>query len=465
MTLSQPVHFVGVSGIGMSALARVLAMRGVAVSGCSDRATELTDRLEQEGIAVAIGHAAEHVRDARTLVVSSAVSADNPEVLAARERGIPVLRRGGLLAALVAEARGIAVAGTHGKTTTTAMLAAVLAGGGLDPTVVVGGELVAGATNARCGAGPWFVAESDESDGSFLELRPQIAVVTNVENDHVGSDVEFAALVRSFERFLAEIPASGVAVVGIDDRHAAAIAGLTRAARTVTFGFGDADVAARRVSYAGFGSTFSVEAFGRRLGIVKLALPGAINVQNALGAIAVGVETGIPFSTAADALAAFRGVRRRFEVLARGPRMTVVDDYAHHPTAVEATIAAARADWDGPLVVALQPHRYTRTQYLARDFALALRGADRVVLTDVYAASEAPLDGVDARSIGEPLREFGCDVSYVARVEDLPEYLLRTVGPGSLVLTLGAGTITLAAHRLAAELNAGAPVGGEALAR
>jgi UDP-N-acetylmuramate--alanine ligase len=343
VSVTSPVHFIGIGGIGMSALARVLLARGHVVSGSSDTCTPLTERLAREGARVTVGHSAENLGDARAVVVSSAIGADNPELAAAHARALPVLRRGSLLAELMASARGIAVAGTHGKTTTTAMIAAVLVQAGLDPTVVVGGELVESDSNARFGAGPWLVAESDESDGSFLDLRPEIALVTNVENDHVASDEDFLRLVASFASFLAELPASGMAVVGGDEPRAAELAALSRAARTITFGFGDAEVAARNVRYADFGARFDVHAAGERAASIELAVPGAMNVQNALGAIAVARGLGIPFDAIAAGLAAFRGVRRRFEIVARTPNMTVVDDYAHHPTEVEATIAAARA--------------------------------------------------------------------------------------------------------------------------
>lgn len=436
----------------MSALARIMLARGLDVSGSSDQRTALTDRLASEGARVIVGHAADNLGDARCVVVSSAIAIDNPELSAARARGLPVLHRGALLAELMASARGIAVAGTHGKTTTTAMIAAVLEAAGVDPTVVVGGELVATGSNARCGKGPWLVAESDESDGSFLDLKPEIAVVTNVENDHVASDEEFRRLIASFESFLAALPAGGLAVVGIDDGRAAGLAARARTARTVTFGLEAADVVARDVRYASFGSRFEVQCGGSRAGSVALKVPGPINVQNALAAIAVARELHVPFEAIQRGLRLFRGVRRRFEIVASTPRMTVVDDYAHHPTAVYATIGAARANWQGPLVVAFQPHRYTRTRYLAREFALALRRADRVVLTGIYPASETPLSGVDATTIGTPLRALGGHVEYVESVEDLPEHLLRSAPHGALVLALGAGTITLAAHRLGALL-------------
>jgi UDP-N-acetylmuramate--alanine ligase len=447
------MHFVGIGGIGMSALARILLRRGVAVSGSSDRRTALTDALEAEGARVAIGHAAHHLGDAATVVASTAIAADNPELVAARERGLPIVRRGALLASLMAERRGIAIAGTHGKTTTTAMLARVLEAGGVDPTVVVGGERVDTGTNARDGAGAWFLSEADESDLSFLDLRPEIAVVTNVENDHIASDEELPKLLAAFDAFLAALPAHGLALVGRDEPRASSLATRPRAARTLTFGFDErADVRAVDAAYADFGSCFTVCEGGAALGEIRLGVPGAINVLDALPSVAVGRELGIPFATIARALSEFRGVRRRFDVLARTARMTVVDDYAHHPTAVAATIAAARANFAGPIVAVFQPHRYSRTAYLAPQFAEALRGADRVVLADVYAASEAPLPGIDATTIGAPLAAAGGDVSYAHDVAALPAHVLERAPHGALVLMLGAGSITSAAAALARML-------------
>lgn len=445
----EAVHFVGISGIGMSALARILLQRGCAVSGSSDRRTELTDRLEREGARIAIGHDAAHVAGATTVVVSTAIARDNPEYAAALERGIAIVHRGALLAKLMSERRGIAIAGTHGKTTTTAMLACVLEAGGLDPTVLVGGERMNTQSNARDGAGAWLVSEADESDFSFLDLRPEIAVVTNIENDHIASDADLPQLVAAFERFAANLPPHGHAYVGIDEARAAALAGRARDAHTHTFGFGErANVRAVEVAYADFGSRFAVTVDGVRAGEIRLGVPGAINVLDALPGIAIGLDLGVPFATIARALQLYSGVRRRFEIVARTARMTVVDDYAHHPTAVAATIAAARANFAGPIVVAFQPHRYSRTHYLALDFAHALRGADCVVLTDIYAASEAPLPDVDATAIGKPLAALGTPVAYVADVATLPAYLAAHAPAGALVLVLGAGSITLAAAML-----------------
>jgi len=453
--LSSTVHFIGISGIGMSALARILLQRGYRVTGSSDRATPLTAQLSKEGATIAIGHEAKNVGAARTVVVSSAIGAENPEVLAARERDLEIVHRGALLAHLMEGRRGIAVAGTHGKTTTTAMVASVLEAGGIDPAVVVGGERADTNSNARDGKGAWFVAESDESDGSFLDLRPEIAVVTNVENDHVTSDAEFGKLIASFERFLGCVAPHGLALVGVDEPRGAALAGKAREARTRTFGFSaNADLRVLDVSYVDFGSRSTLACGEKTLGVFELAVPGAINICNALAAVAIGLELGLSFETIAAALAGFQGVHRRFELLAQTPRMAIVDDYAHHPTAVGATLAAARAGFGGPIVAVFQPHRYTRTAYLAGDFARALRGADRVVLTDVYAASEAPIDGATAAAIGEPLRALGTEVAYVGDVGALPAYLLANAPEGALVLFLGAGSITSAAAELARELRA-----------
>jgi UDP-N-acetylmuramate--alanine ligase len=452
--LSSPVHFIGISGIGMSALARLLLQRGYTVSGSSDRATALTARLQSEGATIAIGHAAGNLGAARTVVVSSAIPAGNSEVEAARAGGIEIVRRGALLAHLMEDRRGIAIAGTHGKTTATAMLACVLEAGGFDPSVIVGGERLDTGSNARNGSGEWFVAESDESDGSFLDLRPRIGVVTNVENDHVASEEEFERMRGSFATFLSALPHDGLAVVGIDEPHGAALAGAERSARTLTFGFSPAaQIRASDVNFSGFDSHSTILVDGSARGELQLGVPGEMNVRNALPAIAVALELGMHFGDVARALEAFSGVKRRFEIVARSSRMTVIDDYAHHPTAVAATIAAARGGFNGSIVVAFQPHRYTRTSYLAADFARALRGADRVLLTEVYAASERPIDGVGARSIGEPLRALGGEVDYVDDVERLPERVLAVAPEGALVLFLGAGSITSAAAALAEQLE------------
>jgi len=448
-------HFIGIGGIGMSALARIFLARGELVSGSDVRETALTRQLRNEGAEIFIGHRPENIGDARCVVLSTAIANDNPEAARARTNGCAVLRRGEMLAQLMRGARGIAIAGTHGKTTTTAMAAAILIDAQLDPTIVIGGEWLNTGTNARVGAGEWFLTEADESDGSFLELEPQFAVVTNIENDHIATAEQMVELRQHFQTFLERLPGDGLAIVGIDNPDSAQLTTSGTRARIETFGLAaGARLRATDLRFAGLGSRFTVVAEGTPVGEVELRVPGAINVVNALGAMAVGRALDVPFETSARALRGFSGVRRRFEILARSPRMTVVDDYAHHPTAVKATIEAARGYFEGPIVVAFQPHRFTRTAYLAREFAGALRGADLVFLTPVYAASEPPIPGVDERSIGEPLRSSGARVEYAAAVEDLPDLLLEHAPPGALVLMLGAGSISGVAAQLAARIGA-----------
>ena len=448
------VHFVGIGGIGMSAIARILLARGEKVSGSDVKATPLIEELRREGASISIGHDAAHVDGAKTVIVSSAIERRNPEYAAAQRANIPIVHRGEMLATLLEGRRGIAVCGTHGKTTTTAMTHCVLRLSGVDASLALGGIDGLLGRNAHDGKAAWFVTEADESDGSFALLEPEMAVVTNIENDHLTSDEELPALVRAFGEFLGKLPPNGVAVVGIDNPLAASLVAHDLAARIRTFGFDEsAAVRAVNVRYSGLGSSFDVIGGGVCLGTVELGVPGEINVANALAAIAVARELEIPFARIAQALAAFRGVRRRFDILARDERMIVVDDYAHHPTAVRATIAAARQYHRGPVLVAFQPHRYTRTAYLARDFAASLRDADRVYLTPVYAASEPAMPGVSERLIGEPLAAAGTSVEYVARVEDLEDRLLDEAPPGALVLMLGAGNITEIAAKLASRVG------------
>ncbi|TAM89283.1 UDP-N-acetylmuramate--L-alanine ligase, partial [bacterium] len=385
------VHFVGIGGIGMSALARLLIAQGVAVSGSDLNASPRLRQLRELGARVAVGHRAENVEGVRRVIVSSAIPMENPEVRAARERSIPIVTRGVLLAEMMEGRCGIAVSGTHGKTTTTTMVAAVMEAGGLDPTVLVGGEIVGRGVNAKLGGGRYLVAESDESDGSFLELRPCIAVVTNIENDHLAHYGTFEALCDAFRRFTELLPHDGLAVIGVDCASAARVAAMSRAARTVTTGLGDrAELTAGDLVQKSGGSRFTALLHGKPLLEVALCAPGLHNVANALHAIAVGLELNIPVDLIVRGLRDFRGVRRRFDVLFRSSDVAVVDDYAHHPTAVATTIAAARQYWPGRVVAAFQPHRYTRTAYLIDDFVRALIGADEVLVTDVYAAGEQP---------------------------------------------------------------------------
>jgi UDP-N-acetylmuramate--alanine ligase len=446
-------HLVGVGGIGMSAIARLLLARGAQVSGSDVSRTPLVAALEAEGVRVAIGHRAANVGDAQRVVVSSAIAHENPEFVAAIERKLDVITRGAMLAELARGHKLVAVSGTHGKTTTTAMLASIFEAAGLDPTVAVGGIRVDTGTNARTGKGAWFVTEADESDGSFLALDPTIAVVTNVENDHIASDDDLLRLLEQFVVFANKIPPNGALIAGCDNRGSKVVARqATGSLTTFATRNRDADLTAIDVTYAELGSRFTVCDRGAALGEVALNVPGEINVQNALAAAGAARAAGIRFDDIARGLASFHGVQRRFEVVGRGA-LTIVDDYAHHPTAIAQTIAAARVYADGkPLIVAFQPHRYTRTQYLKDDFARALHGADRVILTPVYAASEAPIAGVSERSIGDQLAASGTPVSYVADVDALADEIPRAAPDGALVLMLGAGSITTVARRLGQKI-------------
>lgn len=464
MNKFRHVHFVGIGGVGMSAIARVLLAMGTRVSGSDLKTTNTLEKLRGLGAVVRLGHASDNVKGADAVVISSAIPLDNPEVIAAQRAGIVVMQRAEMLAQIMADKRGVAVSGTHGKTTTTSMVASVLDAGGLNPTVLIGGEVNDMGANARLGAGDVVVAEADESDASFLRLTPSCAVVTNIENDHLGYYRDLEHLIETFSAFIGRVPSSGVVIASAD---CPAVRELVRRfhqsprllgdPRMVTAGFDTAaDVRPDAVKLADFGSTFTVERRGVRLGDVALRVPGRINVCNALCAIAVGLEFDIAFDDIVRALGRFRGVARRFHILYETRDAIVVDDYAHHPTAVQETIAAARAYWPGRIVVAFQPHRYSRTAYLFRDFAQALLGADVVIVTDIYAAGEVPLPGVRAESIVDCVREFDPNkmVSHLPKPADALAYLQRSLQSGDLILTLGAGDIGGVAHELAAALSA-----------
>jgi UDP-N-acetylmuramate--alanine ligase len=447
-------HLVGIGGIGMSAIARLLLARGAHVSGSDVHHSDLIATLETEGAIVAIGHRAENVGSPDLVIVSSAIAHDNPEFVTALERRIDIKTRGAMLAELTGSRKTIAIAGTNGKTTTTAMAATILEYAGIDPTYAIGGLRVDNGTNAAAGGGPWFLTESDESDGSFLHLQPTIAVVTNVENDHISSDDELPRLLEQFTTFVQRVPPDGGAIIGLDNRGSAFIAKNAKVPKTTFATRTDADLTARDIVYEGLGSRFNVIERGHDLGAVELRVPGEINVQNALAAIAVARLLKVEPAAIAAALAAFRGVQRRFEIVGQHRGITIVDDYAHHPTAIAETIAAARGFTGKPIIVAFQPHRYSRTRYLAPDFAKALANADAVLLAPIYAASEEPIAGVSERSIGEPLAATGTPVTYVAGVEDLLEAVPRAIAGETVVLMLGAGSISGVAHRLGALLEA-----------
>jgi UDP-N-acetylmuramate--alanine ligase len=453
------VHFVGIGGVGMSGIAEVLCTLGYSVSGSDNADSATTRRLASLGASVQRGHAAANVLGADCVVVSSAIKADNPELQEARAQRIPVVPRAEMLAELMRFRRGIAVAGTHGKTTTTSLLASVLGEGGLDPTFVIGGQLLAAGANARLGSGDWLVAEADESDGSFLRLNPLVAIVTNIDADHLenyGGD--FANVQAAFAEFLHRLPFYGLAVLCIDDPEVATLAANT-SRHVITYGFtADADVRAEDVHQDGGCMRFTLCLPDTTRTSIELALPGRHNVQNALAAATVGWQLGIAPDTIARALQKFAGIGRRFNLLAqlrtaKGATVQLVDDYGHHPKELEAVFAAARGGWpDKRLVVAFQPHRYSRTRDLFDDFAGVLSGVDALVLTEVYPAGEQPIAGADAKSLARAIRARGrIDPVVVGSAGELAAVLPDVLHDGDLLLLMGAGDIGHAAQQLAAH--------------
>jgi UDP-N-acetylmuramate--alanine ligase len=451
------VHFVGIGGVGMSGIAEVLCTLGYQVSGSDNADNAVTRRLASLGATISKGHAAANVLDADCVVVSSAISASNPELMEARSQRIPVVPRAEMLAELMRFKRGIAVAGTHGKTTTTSLLASVLAEGGMDPTFVIGGQLLAAGANARLGGGQWLVAEADESDGSFLRLNPAVAIVTNIDADHLenyGGD--FARVKAAFNEFLHRLPFYGLAVLCIDDAEVAALAENT-SRHVLTYGFSaNADVRAEEVRQQGGRMHYMLCLPDGSRTACTLALPGRHNVQNALAASAVAWQLGVPNDAIARALEQFAGIGRRFNQLAKlplagGGDVILVDDYGHHPKELAAVFDAARGGWpEKRLVVAFQPHRYSRTRDLFDDFAAVLSGVDALVLTEVYPAGEAPIAGADAKSLARSIRTRGrVDPVVVNAAADVAGVLPGLLRDGDLLLLMGAGDIGAAAQQLA----------------
>jgi UDP-N-acetylmuramate--alanine ligase len=444
----QRIHFVGIGGAGMGGIAEVLLNLGYQVQGSDLKPNAVTRRLEKLGALIKLGHAAEHVADADVVVVSTAVAADNPEVLQAHARRIPVVKRAEMLGELMRFRYSIAVAGTHGKTTTTSMVSSLLAEGGLDPTFVIGGRLKSAGTNARLGSGKYLVAEADESDASFMHLQPMIAIVTNVDADHLSThDGDFERLKQSFVDFLHNLPFYGLAVICADDEHAASL--LPKVNRPiVTYGIDSpADIRATRIVRDGMQTSFEVLRAGRPPLAVRVNLPGTHNVLNSLAAIAVATELGVDDEAIQSALANFQGIDRRLQqygdVQASAGRVTIVDDYGHHPTEIAATLEAVRQGWAGRRVVlAFQPHRYTRTHDLLDDFARVLATVDALIVTEVYAAGEAPIAGADGKAICRAVRSHGrVEPVFVDKVENLGEALGRIIQDGDVVVTMGAGSI------------------------
>jgi UDP-N-acetylmuramate--alanine ligase len=452
---SQRVHFIGIGGIGMSGIAEILLTMGYAVSGSDLRASPTTERLERLGAKVFVGHAAANAAASDVVVTSSAVAKDNPEVLEARARKIPVIQRAEMLAELMRLKYGIAIAGMHGKTTTTTMVAAVLAGGELDPTVVVGGRVDALGSNARLGKSQYLVAEADESDRSFLKLSPILAVVTNLDREHMDTYADMADIEGAFVTFMDKVPFYGAVTACVDDPRLRAI--LPRVTRRVyTYGeSAEADFRMRMLPNAeGCHARFEINARGLVLGPFELYVPGRHNVLNATAAVAIGVQLGLAPEKIAAGLATFRGVDRRFQVRGVERGVTVVDDYGHHPTEIRATLQAARECGYGRVLVLFQPHRYTRTRDLMEEFAGAFGDADAVQVLDIYAASEQPIEGITGEALAAAIREKnGGRVRYASSMAEAVERLAADARPGEMILTMGAGSVSQAGPMLLEELR------------
>lgn len=454
---TQHIHLVGIGGSGMSGIAEVLLTMGYKVSGSDLQASETTRRLEELGGKIAIGHHEANIGEAQVVVISSAVAATNPEVQAAKAKQVPVIPRAEMLAELMRLKFGVAIAGAHGKTTTTSMVANVLASGGLDPTMVIGGKVNALGSHARLGRGELLVAEADESDGSFLRLSPTVVAVTNLDREHLDHYGSMEKIYDSFLEFINKIPFYGLAVLCSDDERLHAL--FPRIVKRYhTYGLQETpgvvpDFKATDIVLKQWGAEFRAHFRGKNLGPFRLAVPGMHNVSNALVAIAIGIELDVPVDLIRKGLAAFTGVERRFHLRGEANGIMIVDDYGHHPTEVKATLAAAKQGWDRRLVVLFQPHRYSRTRDLIEEFTHAFDQADLLFMTDIYAAGEAPIPGVSGAVLADRIKAAGHQgVTFVEKKETLPDQVLPHLQPGDLVVTLGAGDIWKAGTGLLARL-------------
>jgi UDP-N-acetylmuramate--alanine ligase len=450
------IHFVGIGGIGMSGIAELLINLEYDVTGSDLKDTVVTRRLSNLGGNIFIGHKAEHVGEADVVVYSSAVGKDNPEILEARDRNIPVIPRAEMLAELMKLKYGIAIAGAHGKTTTTSMVASILMCGHLDPTVVIGGRLdIWGGSNAKLGEGDILLAEADESDGSFLALSPTIAVVTNMDHEHVDHYGDMAAIRQTFVDFINKIPFYGTAIVCLDNEEIQGIIPKLRK-RCLTYGMASqADLRASNVVQEGFGVSFEASFRDQSMGRMVVGMPGEHNVLNALAAIAVALELDLNTKVIRDGLKSLGGLERRFHVKGEKQDILVLDDYGHHPTEIMATLKTARACWpDKRVVVAFQPHRYSRTKAVFDRFVISFNEADVLVVTSIYSAGEDPIDGVTGEGLAQGIKEHGHkEVIFCAREEDILTTILSVTRPGDLVITLGAGSIYKVGDRLLEKLG------------
>ncbi|MCU0238468.1 MAG: UDP-N-acetylmuramate--L-alanine ligase [Pyrinomonadaceae bacterium] len=452
------VHFIGIGGIGMSGIAEVLCNLGFQVSGSDLKKSRNTDRLELFGATIYEGHRAENVGDAQVCVYTSAAKEDNPEIIEAKEKGIPIIPRAEMLAELMTlKPYAVAVAGTHGKTSTTSMVATILGHAGVDPTTVVGGVVDTLGSNARLGQSDWFVTEADESDRSFLMLYPTVAVVTNIDKEHMESYKGMDDVVQCFTDFINKVPFYGAAILCLDDPNLQLIIPKIKR-RRVTYGLtAQADISAQDIVYNdGFSSTFTVWKGTEILGEINLPVPGKHNVYNALAATAVALELDVHFDKIAEAFTTFKNANRRFQFKGEAKGITIVDDYGHHPTEILATLDAAKRGSGGKrTVVVFQPHRYSRTQELMSEFALCFNNADLLFITDIYAASESPIEGISAESLTENVKLYGHkNVHYIGAIENAVEQVLPYLEENDLLITLGAGTVTTLSDKFLDALSA-----------
>ncbi len=451
---TRRIHFVGIGGIGMSGIAEVLINLGYQVTGSDLEEGATVKGLRALGGRITRGHAALNVGDADVVVISSAVKPDNPEVLEARRRQIPVIPRAEMLAELMRIKYGIAIAGSHGKTTTTSMVAQVLSGAGLDPTIIIGGRLNVLGSNAKLGRGDLLVAEADESDGSFLRLTPTIAVVTNIDAEHLDHYGDLSRLQTAFADFLNKVPFYGVGVVCLDDPRVQEI--LPRLSRrVVTYGFtAQADLSASDIELQGFKAAYTVLLQGKKIGGITLRVPGRHSIANSLAAIACGLDLEVPFETIAAELSRFSGADRRFQLKGEHGGIMVIDDYGHHPSEILATLAAAKKGFGRRTVVVFQPHRFTRVQALLNEFARAFYDADVLAVCDIYPAGEAPIPGVTVEAVTQAIKTHGHkDVTLVKSLKDVPDWLKERAREGDMVITMGAGSVYKAGEEFVRHLR------------
>lgn len=454
MDIPNNIHFIGIGGVGMSGIARILAALGYQISGSDLKESAVTEKLMQLGIKCYIGHRAENLRTAEMVVISTAIPPDNPELVRAKELGLPILHRGEMLAKLMSRQQGIAVAGSHGKTTTTAMLSLVLEKAGYDPTIVIGGELADIGSNAKLGRGDYLVAEADESDGSFLQLQPRYTIVTNIEDDHMDYYRSIDNILAAFRNFVNKVDTDGLAVLCADDENIRRILHHITAP-IATYGLGeDAEYTLKNLALNGKVNGADVYHHRRFIGRLELGVPGQHNLLNALAVVVLALHIGLPFAQVADILKEFKGAQRRYQLLGEVNNIKVIDDYAHHPTEIRATLRGARQTNPKRLIGIFQPHRYTRTKQLYEEFGASFSDADLLVVNGIYSAGEAPINGVTAELIVEAAKRHKVpEVVYIEDLHEVAGYLADIAQPGDVILTMGAGNIWTAGVELVKELK------------